>query len=150
MPLRSFRLSLPPSPQLPWQAAAALRRQRQAEAGGAAGPWPPPKGSLLRYIGHDDEGRAPDQEDEYLAALEGLSEPEQVEALAKHVAEQKALLQQKMDFVQQQLAQLTDLKASCQAELDEALANGGDDYEYGDGGLGEDGAYDLSEPSVAA
>ena len=60
---------------------------------------------------YDDDTR----DDEDSVDLEGLTEPEQVAELARHVAEQKALLKQKMDFVQSQLAIPTVTLGSAEA-----------------------------------
>ena len=95
--------------------------------------------------------------------------------LARTVAQQKELLQQKMDFVKEQLSMLNDLKASCQQKLDEAMEGRSDeeddddedpeeddedydddDEEDDDDDEGDDDrefdvdADDLAQPSVAA
>lgn len=65
------------------------------------------------YPDDDDEDEDDDEDDE------DISKEERLMNLARTVNQQKAALQQKMDFVKEQLAMLQNLKASCQSKLSE-------------------------------
>lgn len=83
------------------------------------------------------------------------SDPRLVE-LSRTVAEQKSLLQKKMDFVKEQLSMLQDLKKSCQEKLSEAM-EGVDEGDEGEGdedtdteGMDSDMAYDMDDAPAAS
>lgn len=85
----------------------------------------------------DDQSTDDDAEDDADAdadeaessMLDASADPRLLE-LARSVCAQKKLLQQKMDFVKEQLSMLSALKESCESRLSEVQRGDNDDHDY--------------------